>query len=152
VDLWGAALVLYEIIGNQRTFQASNTEQLQQAVRHGQIQPLEELRKDLPSGLAHVLRRALNRDPEKRYQTAAEFSDALKPFHDEMVGEASASPAWCAACSSSDAREGSARPAVRTGAGPGDDVRQQRGDRVDVGGGGAAPEREADGAAGQRRG
>jgi serine/threonine-protein kinase len=88
VDLWGAALVLYEIIGNQRTFQASNTEQLQQAVRHGQIQPLEELRKDLPSGLAHVLRRALNRDPEKRYQTAAEFSDALKPFHDEMVGEA----------------------------------------------------------------
>ena len=31
---------------------------------------------------------ALSRDPDKRYQTAAEFSDALKPFHDEMVGEA----------------------------------------------------------------
>jgi eukaryotic-like serine/threonine-protein kinase len=88
VDLWGSALVLYEILGNQRTFTASNTEQLQHAVRHGQIQPVEELRKDLPSGLAHVLRRALNRDPDKRYQTAAEFSDALKPFHDEMVGEA----------------------------------------------------------------
>lgn len=88
VDLWGAALVLYEILGNQRAFQGTNTEQLQHAVRHGEIKPLEEVRKDLPSGLAHVLRRALNRDPDKRYQSAAEFSDALKPFHDEMVGEA----------------------------------------------------------------
>ena len=88
VDLWGAALVLYEVLGNQRTFQGNDTEQLQQAVRNGQIKPLEELREDFPSGLAHVLRRALNRDPDKRYQTAAEFSDALKPFHDEMVGEA----------------------------------------------------------------
>jgi hypothetical protein len=38
--------------------------------------------------LTHVLRRALNRDPDRRYQTAAEFSDALKPFHDEMIGGA----------------------------------------------------------------
>jgi eukaryotic-like serine/threonine-protein kinase len=88
VDLWGAALVLYEIIANQRTFQGNNTEQLQEAVRHGEIKPLEKFRKDLPPGLTHVVGRALSRDPDRRYQTAAEFSDALKPFHDEMVGEA----------------------------------------------------------------
>jgi len=86
VDLWGAALVLYEILANQRAFQGTNTEELQEAVRHGAIQPLEQFRSDLPPGLTHVLGRALSRDPDRRYQNAAEFSDALKPFHDEMVG------------------------------------------------------------------
>ena len=88
VDLWGAALVLYEILGNQRAFQGNNTEQLRDAVQKAEVKPLEEIREDLPSGLAHVLRRALNRDPDRRYQTAAEFNDALKPFHDEMIGGA----------------------------------------------------------------
>jgi eukaryotic-like serine/threonine-protein kinase len=88
VDLWGAALVLYEILANQRTFQGSNTEQLQHAVRSSEIKPLEQFREDLPPGLTHVVRRALSRDPDRRYQTAAEFSDALKPFHDEVVGAA----------------------------------------------------------------
>jgi serine/threonine protein kinase len=88
VDLWGAALVLYEILGNQRAFQGSNTEQLREAVQKGEIKPLEEIRDDLPAGLSHVIRRALARDPDRRYQTAAEFSEALKPFHDEMIGGA----------------------------------------------------------------
>jgi serine/threonine-protein kinase len=88
VDLWGAALILYEVLAGQRTFQGANTEQLQQSVRSGDIRPLEEFRNDLPPGLTHVLGRALSRDPEKRYQTAPEFSDALKPFHDEVVGGA----------------------------------------------------------------
>src|SRR5207302_7719652 len=88
VDLWGAALVLYEILGNQRAFQGSNTEQLREAVQKGEIKPLEEIRDDLPAGLSHVIRRALARDPDRRYQIAAEFSDALKPFHDDMIGRA----------------------------------------------------------------
>src|SRR5437660_5277330 len=40
VDLWGAALFLYEILGNQRAFQGSNTEQLREAVQNGPIKPL----------------------------------------------------------------------------------------------------------------
>jgi serine/threonine-protein kinase len=88
VDLWGAALVLYEILSNQRVFQGSNTEQLRDAVQKAEIKPLESVRDDLPPGLWHVISRALARDPDRRYQTAAEFSDALKPFHDEMIGGA----------------------------------------------------------------
>ena len=80
--------MLYEILGNQRAFQGNNTEQLREAVQQAQIKPLEEIRDDLPPGLTHVIRRALNRDPERRYQSAAEFNDALQPFHDEVVGGA----------------------------------------------------------------
>ena len=88
VDLWGAAVILYEILANRRAFHGKNPEELQEVVRKGTVPPVEQSRSDLPSGLADVIARALARDPEERYQTAAEFSEALRPFHDEMIGGA----------------------------------------------------------------
>ncbi|HEY6050090.1 MAG TPA: serine/threonine-protein kinase [Thermoanaerobaculia bacterium] len=88
VDLWGAALVLYEILGNQRAFHGKTSAELQEVVRAAKIPPLEKIRDDLPDGLVVALGRALAKDPEERYQTAAELNEALKPFHDEAVGEA----------------------------------------------------------------
>ncbi|MFL5395494.1 MAG: serine/threonine protein kinase [Myxococcales bacterium] len=88
VDLWGAAVILYEILANRRAFHSKNADELQEVVRKGSVPPVEQYRNDLPPGLADVISRALARDPDKRYQTAAEFSEALRPFHDEMIGGA----------------------------------------------------------------
>jgi serine/threonine-protein kinase len=87
-DLWGAAAVLYECLGNQRAIQGSSNEVMQEALRKLQIEPLEVMRDDLPEGLSLVLRRAFARDPKARFQTAAEFNAALEPFHDEVAGGA----------------------------------------------------------------
>ncbi len=86
VDLWSAAAILYECLANRRALQGSNSQAMQAALRKGEIAPLETLRPDLPSGLVAVVKKALQARPEDRFQTAAEFSDALQPFHDEMVG------------------------------------------------------------------
>ncbi len=88
VDLWGAATVLYECFTNQRAIQGASSELLQEALRSGTITPPEKHRPDLPAGLSEVVARGLARDPKKRYQTAAEFSAALAPFHDEISGGA----------------------------------------------------------------
>ena len=89
VDLWGAAAILYETLTNTRAIRGVSAEEMQQALRLGQIGgPLEEFRSDVPPGLTAVLRRALDLDPRNRYATAAEFADALRPFHDEPSGGA----------------------------------------------------------------
>lgn len=87
-DLWGAAAILYECLGNCRPINGATNEAMQEALRNVDIRPIEELRKDLPPGLSDVLKRAMQKDPRKRYATAAAFSEALKAFHDEAVGGA----------------------------------------------------------------
>jgi len=88
VDLWGAAAVLYESLGNQRAVEGESPEELQAALRTGLITPLGELRPELPLGLVEVVHRALDRDPQRRYQTALELKSAIEPFHDEVSGGA----------------------------------------------------------------
>ena len=88
VDLWGAAAILYESLGNERVVQGANSDEMQAALRAGCIKPLSELRPELPEGLAAVVRRALEREPQRRFQTAFDFSRALEPFHDEISGGA----------------------------------------------------------------
>ncbi len=86
VDLWGAAAVLYECLANRRALQGANSQAMQAALRKAEIAPLEVLRPDLPPGLVAVVRKALSLRAQDRFQTAAELSAALEPFHDEMVG------------------------------------------------------------------
>src|SRR5205814_3738961 len=66
VDLWGAAVILYEILANRRAFQGKNPEELQEVVRAGKVPPVQQFRNDLPSGLADVISRARARGPERR--------------------------------------------------------------------------------------
>ncbi len=88
VDLWGAAAVLYEALSNERAIGGASVEEMQASLRAGQITPLAQLRPELPEGLIAVVQRALDRDPQRRYQTALELSRAIEPFHDEISGGA----------------------------------------------------------------
>ena len=88
VDLWGAAAILYEALANERAIRGATAEKMQQALRLGEIEPLEVFRPDVPPGLTAVLRRAFDLDPRKRYPSAEGFADALRPFHDERSGGA----------------------------------------------------------------
>jgi len=86
VDLWSAAAILYEALANRRALQGANSQAMQAALRKAEIPPLEQFRPDLPAGLQAIVKKALSLKPQDRFQTAQEFSEALKPFHDEMVG------------------------------------------------------------------
>jgi serine/threonine protein kinase len=88
VDLWGAATILYECLTNQRAIHGKDPDQMQAALREGRIAGLESLRPDVPPGLADVVHRALQIEPQSRYATAVEFAIALQPFHDEISGGA----------------------------------------------------------------
>jgi serine/threonine-protein kinase len=88
IDLWGAGTILYECLTNQRAVQGNSNDEMQASLREGRLVGIESLRPEVPPGLADVVHRALTIEPTARYATAAEFADALRPFHEEISGGA----------------------------------------------------------------
>lgn len=77
-DVFALGIVLYESSCLKRLFGRSNPVKSMDAVVHHDPKPLLTLKPDFPEPMWHVIRRALEKDPEKRWQSAAEFRDALE--------------------------------------------------------------------------
>ncbi|HYQ29961.1 MAG TPA: serine/threonine-protein kinase [Polyangiaceae bacterium] len=81
-DIYSLAVILYEVLTGKLPFSAkSPMEYIQKHVTEAII-PLSERvpERRFPKELDEVLSRALSKKPEQRYQTAAEFAEALRPF------------------------------------------------------------------------
>src|SRR3954462_1973693 len=81
-DIYSLAVILYEVLTGKLPFSAkSPMEYIQKHVTEPII-PLSERvpERRFPKELGEVLARALSKKPEQRYQTAAEFAEALRPF------------------------------------------------------------------------
>jgi serine/threonine protein kinase len=76
-DLFAVGVVLYEMLTGQRPFDSPGVGALLMKVMAGDYRPAEELRGDLPAGVAAVLRRALQVEPEDRYVDAHAMRAAL---------------------------------------------------------------------------
>jgi eukaryotic-like serine/threonine-protein kinase len=81
-DIYSLATILYEALTGKLPFSAKTPmEYIQKHVMDPPI-PLNERVPDrtFPEGLGEVLAKALSKKPEDRYQSAAEFAEALRPF------------------------------------------------------------------------
>jgi serine/threonine-protein kinase len=76
-DIFAAGVVLFELIAGQRPFQGSNTPAVLYEIVHKPAPPLQRFRPEVPDRLEAVVRRALEKDPERRYATAADFAAEL---------------------------------------------------------------------------
>ncbi|HEX6203404.1 MAG TPA: tetratricopeptide repeat protein [Thermoanaerobaculia bacterium] len=72
-DIWAAGVVLYEMLSGRAPFAGDNPAAVLYSVVHEEPPPVCEARDDLPPGLDEVLRLALQKRPEQRYQTAREL-------------------------------------------------------------------------------
>lgn len=74
-DIYSAACVFYELLAGSPPFSAPNAlVNLQQHVES----PVPPISRPLPQGLEGTLRRALEKDPARRFGSAAEFAAALR--------------------------------------------------------------------------
>jgi serine/threonine-protein kinase len=81
-DIYSLAVILYEVLSGKLPFDARTPMEYIQKHVTEPIIPLSTRRPEanLPRELDGVLERALKKNPDERYQSAAEFAEALKPF------------------------------------------------------------------------
>ena len=79
-DVWGLAVVLFELLTGRTPFQAESVPQLLTAILHDPPARLGDWQIGMPDGLDRVLRRALEKAREDRYPSVQEFAKELRPF------------------------------------------------------------------------
>src|SRR5438045_5321392 len=76
-DVYGLACVFYEMLAGEPPFRGSSPRATMAKQVTEKARPLRVLRPDAPSGFERVMEKALAKDPAQRYQSIAEFCDAL---------------------------------------------------------------------------
>ena len=85
-DVFALGIVLFELTTGERLFRGDDPAQTIELVKSGRIPAPSEIYPKYPDGLAAVVKRALARNVNERYQTAAEFRDALERYlKDERI-------------------------------------------------------------------
>jgi pimeloyl-ACP methyl ester carboxylesterase/tRNA A-37 threonylcarbamoyl transferase component Bud32 len=83
-DLWSLGAVLYEMLSGRAPFKAESLEALFLAILWQQPERVTALRPEVRPGLEAVVHRLLEKDPDRRYESAAVLTEALR--HAERSG------------------------------------------------------------------
>ncbi len=82
VDLYATGVVMYECLTGRRPYHASNYNALLMQILTTEPRPPREVRPAVPEGFEQVISRAMQRDREKRYQSASEFQRDVQQLRD----------------------------------------------------------------------
>jgi eukaryotic-like serine/threonine-protein kinase len=77
-DIFAFGVVLYELIAGTRPFTGTSPANLVASILKEEPRPLFEMQPRTPRGLAEVVRTCLEKDPEKRWQSARDVRHALR--------------------------------------------------------------------------
>ena len=92
-DIFSFGLVLYELLAGRRAFQGATQASLMASILKEQPPPLSGAHPAVPKSLDRVIETCLEKDPEKRWQSAREVKHALEWAAGEEAASAPAAPA-----------------------------------------------------------
>ena len=83
-DLFSAGILLYELLTGEMAFDATSLTEVMYKVVHTKPAPPGSIRQDLPKAFDDIIDKALQKEPEQRYQTADEFIQAISDVLDSL--------------------------------------------------------------------
>jgi eukaryotic-like serine/threonine-protein kinase len=92
-DIFSLGSVLYEMLTGAQAFAGGNLGQLLNAILHASQPPLSQYRQGIPTVLEAVVARALQKNPQARYQDAGEMARDLAQCRIALARARAATPA-----------------------------------------------------------
>lgn len=87
-DIYSIGMTFYEVLAGKLPFDPTESNlTIQLKILEGKITPLEQMNPSLPQQLVRIVKRAINKDPDKRYQSAGAMLAALDEFEKESSTE-----------------------------------------------------------------
>ena len=83
-DLFSLGLVLHEMATGQRAFKNDTGSMLHEAILKQTLSPVRRLNPEIPAKLEQIIKKALEKDREARYQSAAEMRTALMKLRQKI--------------------------------------------------------------------
>jgi serine/threonine-protein kinase len=79
-DVFAVGIILWELFTGRRLFYGDTDYQTVELVRQARVPSIAALNPEIEPELEAVVRKALSRDPDDRYQNAADLADALAQY------------------------------------------------------------------------
>ena len=92
-DLFSLGTVVYEMAAGRRAFQGETAAEIEKAILTDVPPPLRSSKPELPDELDRIVGKALEKDREKRYQSAAEMRAELDRLQKDLTKESDAQTA-----------------------------------------------------------
>jgi serine/threonine protein kinase len=88
-EVFSLGVLLYEMATGTRPFQGKSSVELLSSILRDDPPSITEIKNELPNHLGRVVRRCLEKEPDKRYQSALEIRNELEGLKKEINSRAS---------------------------------------------------------------